>query len=132
MPSAFKRLGDAELEIMMILWHATDAQLTATQIQEALRGRRDWPLSTLMTALSRLEKKGFVNCDRTTRTNLYCAVVSETAYKDRESRSFLEKLYGNSLQNLVATLYDARAIDERDLDDLKRLISALERKNRNV
>lgn len=131
MPSAFKRLGDAELEIMMILWHA-EAQLTATQIQEALRGRRDWPLSTLMTALSRLEKKGFVNCDRTTRTNLYRALISEAAYKQNESRSFLEKLYDNSLQNFVATLYDARAIDERDLDDLKRLISDLERKNRNV
>lgn len=131
MPGAFKRLGDAELEIMMILWHA-EAQLTATQIQEALRGRRDWPLSTLMTALSRLEKKGFVNCDRTTRTNLYRALISEAAYKQNESRSFLEKLYDNSLQNFVATLYDARAIDERDLDDLKRLISDLERKNRNV
>lgn len=131
MPGAFKRLGDAELEIMMILWHA-EAQLTATQIQEALRGRRDWPLSTLMTALSRLEKKGFVNCDRTTRTNLYRALISEAAYKQNESRSFLEKLYDNSLQNFVATLYDARAIDEQDLQALKDLIAELERKHHDT
>ena len=51
MPGAFKRLGDAELEIMMILWHA-EAQLTATQIQEALRGRRDAAFHTYDGAFS--------------------------------------------------------------------------------
>ena len=90
------------------------------------------PLSTLMTALSRLEKKGFVNCDRTTRTNLYRALISEAAYKQNESRSFLEKLYDNSLQNFVATLYDARAIDEQDLQALKDLIAELERKHHDT
>lgn len=131
MPSSRKRLGDAELEIMMILWHAR-GQLTATQIQDALHERRAWPLSTVMTALARLADKGFVACDRTTRTNLYCALISEEAYKQSESRSFLEKLYDNSLQNFVATLYDARAIDERDLQALKDLIAELERKHHDT
>ncbi len=128
MPNSFKRLGDAELEIMQVIWRAV-SPMTAGSIQEALRGRRDWPLSTLMTALARLCDKGFVHCDRTTRTNLYSALIAESAYKEKESRSFLAKLYGNSLQSFVATLYDARAIDEHDLDELRQLIDEIERRH---
>lgn len=68
MPSRHsKRLGEAELEIMQILWSA-QAPLTARQILQQLGDRRTWALSTLMTALARLGEKGFVRCDRSTRT----------------------------------------------------------------
>ena len=44
----FKRLGDAELEIMQILWRE-NTPLSAGQIHTALQGQRSWALSTLMT-----------------------------------------------------------------------------------
>ena len=50
MPSRHsKRLGEAELEIMQILWSA-QAPLTARQILQQLGDHRTWALSTLMTA----------------------------------------------------------------------------------
>ena len=128
MPNSLKRLGDAELEIMQVIWR-TGVPTTAGSIQEKLRGRRDWPLSSLMTALSRLADKGYVQCDRTTRTNLYSAIVPEAVYKEKVGRSFLTKFYDNSLQDFVAALYDARAIDENDLDSLKRYIDEIERRH---
>lgn len=82
-----KRLGDAELEITMALWDQTQP-VTAGVIPERLRGRRNWALSTLMASLERLSDKGIVNCDRSTRSNLYTAVVTEADYKAFESRSF--------------------------------------------
>ena len=82
-----------------------------------------------MTALSRLADKGYVQCDRTTRTNLYSAIVPEAVYKEKVGRSFLTKFYDNSLQDFVAALYDARAIDENDLDSLKRYIDEIERRH---
>ena len=63
-----KRLGDAELEIMMVLWDSSEP-VTSTYILGQLKGRRNWALSTLMTTLSRLAEKGFVCCDRSPRTN---------------------------------------------------------------
>lgn len=126
MQNKLKRLGDAELEIMLVIWR-TGVPVTASTILEKLRGRRNWALSSLMTALSRLCEKGFVHCDRSTRTNLYSAVISERAYKEQEGRSFLKKLYGNSLQNFVMTLYDANAISEREIDELRTLFDELER-----
>lgn len=121
-----KRLGDAELEIMLVIWDCTEP-VTSTYILEQLRGRRNWALSTLMTTLSRLADKGFVFCDRTTRTNYYSALISEEDYKAQEGRSFLEKLYGNSVQNLVASLYSSKTISDRDLDELKQMIEQIEK-----
>ena len=119
MPSRHsKRLGEAELEIMQILWSA-QAPLTARQILQQLGDHRTWALSTLMTALSRLGEKGFVRCDRSTRTNLYTPTLSAQTYQAQEGQSFLARLYGNSLPSLVASLYDSRAIGKAELQKLR-------------
>ena len=118
MPSRHsKRLGEAELEIMQILWSA-QAPLTARQILQQLGDHRTWALSTLMTALSRLGEKGFVRCDRSTRTNLYTPTLSAQTYQAR--------LYGNSLPSLVASLYDSRAIGKAELQELRDYLDHLE------
>ncbi len=113
-----KKLGDAELEIMKILWK-TDAPCTSNQILEGLYGIKDWKLSSLMTALSRLAQKGFVCCDRSTRTNYYTALITEEDYKLTESQNFLARLYDSSIQKLVAGLYQGNRISEDDLKELR-------------
>ncbi len=127
MNDKIKKLGDAELEIMLILWDA-EKPVTSSYVLEHIRGKRSWALSTLMTILARLADKGFVFCDRTTRTNYYSALISEKDYKAKESRSFLERLYGNSIQNFVASLYDSKAINKDDLADLKKMIDDIDRR----
>lgn len=129
MGDKIKRLGDAELEIMMVLWYSTQP-VTSNYILEQLQGKRKWGLSTLMTSLARLSEKGFVSCDRTTRTNLYSALVAEEEYKVQESKSFLEKLYGNSLQSLVTNLYSNKVIDNTDIKELQEYLRQLEKEDR--
>lgn len=120
-----KKLGDAELEIMKVLW-SHSGPLTSNQILEGLAGIKDWKLSSIMTALARLAKKGFVHCDRTTRTNYYSALVGEAEYKLAQSRSFLEKLYDNSIQKLVSGLYDGNSISADDIRGLREYLEKLE------
>lgn len=120
-----KKLGEAELEIMQVIWSST-AQVTSNQILKALQGRRKWQLSTLMTSLARLSDKGFVSCDRSTGTNLYTALIPENEYKAGASRHFLEKLYNNSLQNMIATLYSDKAIKASDVEELRNFLDQLD------
>ena len=72
----FKKLGEAELEIMQVIWNSA-APVTSNYILKELQGRRKWQLSTLMTSLTRLSDKGFVSCDRSTGTNLYSFRITE-------------------------------------------------------
>lgn len=124
----FKRLGDAELEIMQILWRE-NAPLSAGQIHTALQGQRSWALSTLMTVLARLADKGFVECVRTEKPNRYTALVAKTDYQASESRSFLARLYGNSVQSMMATLYDSRMLDGEDVRELRAFLDELEQRS---
>ncbi len=126
MGNSIKRLGDAELEIMKVLWRSV-LPVTSSYILEELKGKRKWGLSTLMTSLARLSEKGFVYCDRTTRTNLYSVLVAENEYKVQESKSFLEKFYGNSLQSMVTNLYSNKVIDHTDIEELQDYLKQLEK-----
>ncbi len=96
MCNILKKLGEAELEIMQVIWNSK-GPVTSNYILKELQGRRKWQLSTLMTSLARLADKGFVSCDRSSGSNLYTSVISENEYKTGASRRFLEKLYNNSV-----------------------------------
>lgn len=120
-----KKLGEAELEIMQVIWNS-EVPVTSNYILKELQGRRQWQLSTLMTSLTRLADKGFVCCDHSTGSNLYTSVISENAYKAGASRHFLEKLYNNSIQNMIATLYSDKAIKDSDIEELRSFLDNLE------
>ena len=122
-----KKLGEAEFEIMQVIWE-TEAPVTSSFILKELQERRKWQLSTLMTSLSRLVDKGFISCDRTTGSNLYSSIISENDFKAKESKNFLERLYNNSIQNMVATIYSNKAIKDSDMDELRKFLDHLEEK----
>ena len=126
-----KRLGDAELEIMQIIWESCEkepAPVTAGQILEKLQTHRKWPLSTLMTALNRMVEKGFLSCDKQGRNNLFAPLISREEYQAGENQSFLQKLYGNSFRKMVASFYDSQVINERDIQELRHFLDELEQK----
>lgn len=125
MTKTIKNLGEAELEIMQVIWEAK-TPVTSNFILKELQGLRKWQLSTLMTSLSRLSEKGFVRCDRTTGSNLYTSIISENDYKTKESKHFLEKIYNNSIKNMVATLYSNKAIQNSDIEELREFLNDFE------
>jgi len=120
-----KRLGDAELEIMQVVW-GTKESVQASYVQEKLHGHRDWSLPAVCTAMNRLVEKAFLACEKKGRSNFYRALISEERYKEEESRSFLDRLYGNSFTGLVAALYHGKTIGKEDLAELRKFLDELE------
>ena len=122
-----KKLGDAELEIMLAVWEAGEP-VPSSYVQEKLRGRRDWALPSILTSLSRLVDKGFLSCQKRGKSNWYHPLVSEKDYKAAEGRGLIDRLYSGSFTGMVASLCDGRAIDEDDLAQLRRYLDTLEGK----
>lgn len=120
-----KKLGEAELEIMQVIWNSKNP-VTSNYILNELKEQRKWQLSTLMTSLKRLSDKGFVSCDRSTGNNLYSFLITENEYKTSESKNFLKKLYNSSIQNMVATLYNNKAVKNSDIEELREFLDKLE------
>jgi predicted transcriptional regulator len=70
-------LGELERAVMDAVWDAR-MPMTAYDVQEHLRSTqaRTLAATTLLTVLSRLEKKNFVSSDRSVRPHRYTAIAS--------------------------------------------------------
>lgn len=119
--SIIKRLPDSELEIMMIIWEA-NRTVTSAYVSEKLKDKREWKITLVLTFLARLVGKGFVTSTREGKVNIYSAVIGDQEYLENESKSFLEKLYSNSLTTFVSTLYKSNVINTDDLAELRQFI----------
>lgn len=120
-----KKLSDSEFEIMKVLW-SQDSPMTSNEVLDKVKDKYDWKLAGLMTFLARMVDKGYVYCDRSTRTNYYSAVVSQDQYKFQESESFLEKLYDKSATKLIAHLYKGKKISQKEMAELRDYLDSLE------
>lgn len=119
-----QRLPDAELDVMMAIWENEEPK-SSTEILEAVSQKRSWQLPTLMTVLSRLVNKGFLQCEKQGRFNLYTAHIAKDDYIKSESKTMLEKLYGNSISSLVASLAGGGAISAEELRELRETVDTL-------
>lgn len=116
-----KHLPEAELEIMQAIW-SLEAPVTAAAVQQ--NTAREWKATSVLTFLSRLCDRGFLSCRKEGRQNYYTPLVSRESYLQRESRSFVQRLCGGSVKNLVASLSDAGALTEQDIDELRAFLDA--------
>jgi len=121
MSKIIKRLPDSELEIMMIIWESNEP-VTSAYVSEKLKDKKEWKITSVLTFLARLVEKGFVASTRKGKINIYSAVISEQEYLESESKTFLEKLYGNSIITFVSSLYKSNAISDKDLAELRKFI----------
>lgn len=115
----FIRLPGTELKVMQAVWSCGKYPVATAHILEILEHEKAWSISALQTLLNRLIARGFLNSEKRGKSRCYTPVVGEEEYLADENRSVLEKLNGNSVTRLVASLYDSHSITEKDLKELK-------------
>ena len=113
-----KKLPEAELELMMIIWEAKEP-ISRMEIEEKLDGAKEVVASTLLTLLSRLEKRGFVGREKRGKVNYYTALVPQEQYLKVEGQNMLQKMFRGSLSNFVTALYTGEKLSKQDLEELK-------------
>ena len=89
------------------------------RIRNYAGNRSGLPLSSIMATLATLVKKGFVYCDRTTRTNYYSAVIEKQKYQKFENDNLLSRLYDNSWKNLMVNQFQEKVFSKEDIEELK-------------
>lgn len=115
------KITDAEYKVMRVVWQLQEA--TSSQIIQALESTESWDPKTIYTLISRLVNKGALEILRTQgRTHCYGAVVTQEDYRRHVSSSLLERLYGNSLKNLVACFLKEQSISQEEISQLRRLL----------
>lgn len=126
MKRTIQKLPESELDLMIVLWKQKN-DMSRSEIEKIVNQKKTLASTTILTLLSRLEKKGFVSVNRDGNLNKYRWLVSQTEYQQKEGKGMLEKLYGNSVKNFVAALYQGREIDDEDLKELEGFLKELNR-----
>lgn len=120
-----QRLPDSELDIMLVLWN-NHPPMSRAEIEQIVNEKKALAPTTILSLLTRLEKKNFVAVKKQGKMNLYTPLISQEEYQQTESRNVLEKLYGNSLKNFVTSLYQGKKINDEKIQELENFISELE------
>ena len=112
------RLPEAEFTVMKAIW-AADAPLTSAELMRSLGQERGWKPQTLLTLLSRLTERGFVEArPGRGREKLFAARISRDEYLARETSAFMEEVHGRSVSSLLAAL-NRETLTEHDLNELQ-------------
>ena len=118
-----KRLPDTELEVMKALWDSgPDTPRAALERALAPHG---WAANTINTYLTRLCDKGYLSARREGRSNYYTPLVSQEKYREFDSRSVLQRLYGGSLGSFVAALTAEKPLAQSEIDELRRYLDKM-------
>lgn len=126
MKKGYQRLPDSELDIMLVLWNS-HPDMTRSEIQDRIKNKKDLAPTTILSLLSRLEKKGVVSVKKDGNKNLYNPLITQEEYQIHESGSVIEKLYNNSIKDFVVSLYSGKKFNSSEIEDLKRYLKDIER-----
>lgn len=116
---------------MLVLWKY-EPPMSRMEIEQVVNEKKALAPTTILSLLTRLEKKGYVEVTKRGKMNLYTPLVSKEEYQQSESKSVLEKLYGNSLKKFVASLYQGKKMNEDDIKELHDFLNELEEKEEDL
>ena len=109
-------LGELERAVMEILW-ASDETLSAYDLQERLSGR-ELAATTILTVLSRLEKKGFVARSRDARPHRYSAAAS----REEHMADLMHEVLGAASNRTAVLERFVGQVSPEEAETLRRLL----------
>ncbi len=119
-------ITDAEWSIMELLWEQSPR--TSQEIVSLLETARGWKRATVVTLLARLTAKGALATEPQGNRFLYSPAVNRSACVAQETRSFLDRLFGGTLQPLVAHVAEHHSLSKKDIAELKALLDEIKPK----
>ena len=113
-------ITESEYELMKIIWQAENP-MTIGEILKQLPENK-WTRNTVASLLVRLSDKGIIAYNKEGKYHYYYSVLQEQDYSLSETKSFLSKMFGGSVKNMVASLYANKALSQKDIDELRKLL----------
>jgi BlaI family penicillinase repressor len=117
---------ELELEILKVLWRIQPA--TVRQVRDELAAVRDLAYTTVMTMVTIMAGKGYVERRKTGRSFTYEATYHENKATSSMLQDLVDRLFGGSTSAVLQHLLETSDLDD---DELKRIRSLINRKSRD-
>ncbi len=110
-------IGDAELEIMKVIWKAKEP-ITSLDIGKVVENR-GWKKTTIATFLARLVEKGALSADKQGKLYYYTPLISEKEYRKSQTKNLIKTLYNGSIRDFAVSFFEEQKLSEKDIQELK-------------
>ena len=110
-------IGDAELEIMKVLWNA-DEPVNTQYINEAVE-KRGWKRTTISTFLTRLVQKEAVLSEKRGKSFYYTPLISQKEYRKSQTKNLIANLYNGSVKDFALSLFEEEKLSDEDINELR-------------
>ena len=113
------------------LWRSAPSGIQ--ELLDAVNADRAEPISrpTLQTQLARLEGKGWVKRDSTSRSHLYEPAIAEAFGRKSVLSDLKRRFFGGSILTLVRCLVESGDISAAELAELRELVAESQKKKGN-
>ena len=118
------KLTASEWNVLNCLW--ADNPTTVMQLVAELEKTVGWAKSTTITTLRRMEDKGLVHCSIKGRGKHYTPAVQRERAVQRETRSFLDKVYQGSVGLMMSALAQDKALSKAEIQELYDILKKAE------
>lgn len=120
-------MSDAEREVLKVLWE--HGPLLVRDVLERLADQgQQWSRSTVITLLQRLEKKGYVESDKSRFAFVFRAAVSREDVMRERMADLAGELCGGEALPLVLAFAERHRFTPEELARFRRMIAGLEAK----
>ncbi len=110
-------IGDAELEIMKVIWKAK-APITSLDIGKEVEDK-GWKKTTIATFLTRLVEKGALSADKQGKLYYYTPLISEKEYKKTQTKNLIKTLYNGSVRDFAVSFFEEQKLSNDDIKELR-------------
>jgi BlaI family transcriptional regulator, penicillinase repressor len=122
-------LGSLQAEVMEFVWRHGEA--TVAQVVEHLGRRRAITYTTVLVAMQKLEKKGWLAHRSEGRAYVYSPLRTRETAQAGLLGDLLDAAFGGDPKLLVSQLLDARPWSEDQLAQMRKLIDVRRKEKRH-
>ncbi|HOO83134.1 MAG TPA: BlaI/MecI/CopY family transcriptional regulator [Prolixibacteraceae bacterium] len=119
----------AELEILNILWD--NEPLTVKEIHEKLCISKDVGYTTALKIMQNMTLKGLLRREPNGKNHLYFTVFPKEETRGNLLDRFLESTFSGSASGLVMQLLGNKKTSSRDIEEIKRIIDEMDKKEQS-
>ncbi|MBE6651468.1 MAG: BlaI/MecI/CopY family transcriptional regulator [Ruminococcaceae bacterium] len=117
MTSGNINIGEAELEIMKVLWDAGES-VNSQYISEAVEDK-NWKRTTILTFLTRLVDKGAIKAEKRGKLYYYTPIISQKEYRGSQTKNLIKSLYNGSVKDFALSLFEEQVISDKEIEELR-------------
>ena len=116
------KLTAAQHEILDVVW-ASEMGATVTEIWEVIGPRRKVTRTTILNLVDRLEKRGWLERQKTEGSFRYVAAFDRETTARIVAAEFVDDFFGGSASHLVMSLLGAKRLKPADAERLRQLLA---------